>query len=726
MTTAPPLAPPAALPRGPGRRRPSGSPPPLPRHIKRTGVRWLIALVVTLVLTPVVFAEGGKGLAVPVTIVDDTIVRWIAGWSIPGFTEAARMVSRLFSSWWAVTVGIWGLAVVLIVFRRWRHLVVYLACIQIGALIIDDIFHGFISRPHPFGVRQIGSWGGSAMPSLQFGAIVGVTTSVLYTMVPEGRARNRGKLIAAIFLLILGLARMRLGIEAPTDLLVSMVIGVAIPVLGFRLFLPADAFPVAYKSGSRAHLDVGGIRGQAIRQALEDQLGLPVTDVQPFGLSGSAGSTPLRIAVATEPPTFVFGKLYAKSHLRSDRWYKLGRELLYGRLEDEKPFHSVRRLVQQEDYALRVMQAAGLPTPAPYGFVELTPESEYLLVTDFFDGATELGDAEVDQGVIDEGLEVIRALWQAGLAHRDVKPANILVRDGRVLLIDVAFAEVRPTPWRQAVDLANMMLCLALRSSPEEVYERARLQFTDEEIGEAFAAARGLAMPSQLRRAMKEQGRNLHTEFIRLLPAVLPPIKVQRWNPRRLGLVLLLLGVVLFFVQGISGMLNLDLATRTPLRVTDIACATDYEPMWLEAQSVPNAALVPCVRNRSLGWQVSKITVNNGRSTIVFNHDRVGTSALVVTLTPRCDIAGTNTTVNDITGAERLTRPATRGRPSDATWFEVFHGGCITARLSTHGARPELAVGLAAEANNMIGSVTRERLQDELSDRSDGRLHLDP
>src|SRR5206468_7067374 len=79
MTTAPPLAPPAALPRGPGRRRPSGSPPPLPRHIKRTGVRWLIALVVTLVLTPVVFAEGGKGLAVPVTIVDDTIVRWIAG-----------------------------------------------------------------------------------------------------------------------------------------------------------------------------------------------------------------------------------------------------------------------------------------------------------------------------------------------------------------------------------------------------------------------------------------------------------------------------------------------------------------------------------------------------------------------------------------------------------------------------------------------------------------------
>jgi hypothetical protein len=36
--------------------------------------------------------------------------------------------------------------------------------------------------------------------------------------------------------------------------------------------------------------------------------------------------------------------------------------------------------------------------------VELTPEREYLLVTEFFDGATALGDAEVDTQVIDDGL----------------------------------------------------------------------------------------------------------------------------------------------------------------------------------------------------------------------------------------------------------------------------------------------------------------------------------
>ena len=67
-------------------------------------------------------------------------------------------------------------------------------------------------------------------------------------------------------------------------------------------------------------------------------------------------------------------------------------------------------------------------------------------MSEFFDGAVELGEAEVDQGVIDDGLGIIRKLWDAGLAHRDIKPANLLVRDGRMLLIDVAFVEARPAP----------------------------------------------------------------------------------------------------------------------------------------------------------------------------------------------------------------------------------------------------------------------------------------
>jgi hypothetical protein len=46
------------------------------------------------------------------------------------------------------------------------------------------------------------------------------------------------------------------------------------------------------------------------------------------------------------------------------------------------------------------------------------------------------------------------------------------------------------------------------RSSPERVYRRALRQFSVEEVTEAFAAARRLVLPSQLRRMLREQGRD--------------------------------------------------------------------------------------------------------------------------------------------------------------------------------------------------------------------------
>ena len=150
----------------------------------------------------------------------------------------------------------------------------------------------------------------------------------------------------------------------------------------------------------------------------------------------------------------------------------------------------------------------GEPVVETFGVVELTPERELLLVTDFAAGGREVGDPEVvvDDAVIDDGLRAVRTLWDAVLAHRDVKPANVLVRDGRIILIDVGFAQLRPSPWRQAVDLANMMLCLAVRTDADRVYDRAVRQFHPSDIAEAFAATRGVTIPTQLHEMLKADG----------------------------------------------------------------------------------------------------------------------------------------------------------------------------------------------------------------------------
>ncbi|HEU4348500.1 MAG TPA: RIO1 family regulatory kinase/ATPase [Actinoplanes sp.] len=702
------------------RRRPSGQPPPLPHHVQTTGVGWLTAAGLLVVLTVVVFAGGLRGPAMAVTVIDDAVVRWLAGWDPPGLLPVMRAAAGL-GSWAAINVLLWGLSLALLVLRRLRHLFVVLIAWIVQGVVILYVVEPLVRRPRPFGVEFRAGWTGWALPSEQVAALVVVLVGILYGLVPEGRWRETGKWVATGLVALVAVAHSYLGIEAPTDVLVAVAVGVAVPLLGFRLFTPNELFPISYRRGRSAHLDVGGARGAAIRRALEDQLGLNVAEVTPFGLAGSAGSTPLRITVKGDPPTYLFGKLYARSHLRADRWYKLGRELLYGRLEDEKPFHTVRRLVQQEDYALALMQRAGLPSPRPYGFVELTPEREYLLVTEFFDGASELGDAEVTDDVIDEGLRIVRRLWDAGLAHRDIKPANLLVRDGRLLLIDVAFVETRPTPWRQAVDLANMMLCLALRSSPAQVYRRARQHFTEDEISEGFAAAHGLALPSQLRHMIRAEGRDLHAEFQTLLPSR-RRVSIQRWSAQRVGLLLLtgaglaVLAKVSFFV-----LVNND-TTTTPLGIASLDCGQP-EPLWLQAQSVPSASMVPCLRPLPAGWTFAGANVRDGWSQFTVNHDRVGDPALVVRLTATCDTAGAVQRPANQPETQRYERRPAGTSAGASTWYTLFPGGCITTRFhpasNTHP-------GFADEVTSTLDLTSRHSLDQLLNARSNGRLHLDP
>ena len=550
---------PPAIRRVRSRRRPSGEPPPLPRHLNASGKWWLALSALVLIAWVVVVVTDTISLF---DLVDTRVLQAISEIRSPGLTRVAEVAGVLATATAIYVIWLTNL-VLLVVFRRWRHLFVWigvgLLVVNIGASLANTL-----QRPRPYEVEVIGEWSGFSMPSLPMTVLAAFLVSTVYALLPPGHWRTIGKWAVCGLLVVTAASRLYLAQDHPTGILAGVVLGVAAPLAAFRLLTPNAVYPVRYSRARPAHLDVSGPRGEAIVRALHDQLGVLATSVTPFGLSGSGGSTPLKITVkadgdSDDEDSCIFGKLYAATHVRSDRFYKLGRALLYGRLEDEKPFHSVRRLVQYEDYILRLFSDGGLPVPHPLGIVEITPEREYLLVTEFIAGAEEAGDADVDDSIIDQGLSIVRRMWEMGMAHRDIKPANLLVRDGTLFMIDSAFAEVRPSPWRQAVDLANMMLVMGLRTDAERVYRRARLQFSDEEIAEAFAATRGLTMPSQLRRMLRQQGRDLHGDFLRLLPYRLPPVRIQRVTWRRVGLTLATLAGV-----AVTGVVVLNLL-RSPL-----------------------------------------------------------------------------------------------------------------------------------------------------------------
>lgn len=469
-----------------------------------------------------------------VTSVDVAVLGVLARLRVDAVTGVAEAVTAIGSDA-VLRTAAWVILLVLVVTRRWRHLVVYLVVTLTVAVLVAEVALA-LGRPRPAGVVILGEWEGYSFPSRPVAGAALVLVAGLCTVVPAGRLRTRGAWAAALLVAALGGARLYLAVDHPSDVLAALALGGLLPLAAFRLLTPDEVFPTTYRRPAGAHLELSPARHGAIVRALDQQLGLTVETVELFGLAGSAGSTPMRLGVrsADGRRTDLFAKLYAVTHLRSDRWYKLMRTVLYGRLEDEKPFSTVRRLVEYEDHMLRLLRDAGLPTPAPRGFVEITPEREYVVVMEFFAGAVELGAAPVGDAEIDSGLRVVRKLWEAGVAHRDLKPSNLLVRDGEVLLIDVAFATVRPTPWRQAVDLANMMLTLALRSTPERVYARALRQFAADDIAEAFAASRSVTLPTQLRSRVRADGRDLIAQFRRLAPPR-ETVSIQLWSVRRVA-----------------------------------------------------------------------------------------------------------------------------------------------------------------------------------------------
>src|SRR6478752_1331918 len=701
--TVPPAAPPGNVPgqRTARQRRPTGAPPPLPHPVRVSTTAWLVLAVVIVSCAFVISAHTPwLGLG---DRTNTRFLRLLAEVRTPWLTDVARAI-KAAGSGWAVTVL--GLSVVALtmIFRRWRHLLVFLGSLFFLEIVGQWIYFG-LSRPRPYGISIISGWGGYSAPSPPVAVLTLFLMGAVYCLVVPGRPRAWAKAAVVAVVALFGLARLYLAVDHPDDVLFAVALGVAIPVTAFRWFTPNAVFPVVYRRGRTAHVDVGGRRGDAIRLAVRDQLGLTVLEIKPVGLESSAGSTPLRLEVEVDPDAdqYVFGKLYTKGHVRSDRWYKLWRTILYGSLEDESPFKTVRRLVTYEDYALRLLEDIGVRTARPYGIVEITPEREYILVTEFFHGAVEIGEAQVDDDLIDQGLTLIRKMWDAGVAHRDIKPGNLMVRPGELLLIDVAFFQVRPSPWRQAVDLGNMMLVLAVRSDPQRVYQRALRQFTPAELSEAFAATRGVASPTQLRAFMKRDPRDVLGEFRKLAPER-RPIVLQRWSARRVLLAAGLLAVttVAVVVGGNASFPAENIGAHPP------DCGTGPS-MILAAQAVPSAAVLPCLAALPSGWQLGGVDISSGKASFWLDSDRAGERSATITLAAACDTAGGRQIPSDQPGTRRFERPLSLVPQFSGMRFYTFPGGCVTYQFSfAPGASPVLAV----TADGALSFVPRSVLVD--------------
>ena len=157
------------------------------------------------------------------------------------------------------------LVLVTIVWKRWRHLFAFLGSVVVLRLI-GLALHAAHRRPRPYDVTTIGTWNGYSSPSATTAIVSIAVIGVIYTVVVPGRPRSLAKIAGGVLIAVVVGARLYLAVDHPFDVIAGVALGVTVPLLAFRYFAPSEIVAVSYHGGKKAHLDITGPRGDALRQ----------------------------------------------------------------------------------------------------------------------------------------------------------------------------------------------------------------------------------------------------------------------------------------------------------------------------------------------------------------------------------------------------------------------------------------------------------------------------
>jgi membrane-associated phospholipid phosphatase len=180
------LTPGAAVHRTGRQRRPTGAPPPLPHPFAVSTAAWLGLALAVLAIAFLVSLHS------PALRADDRFSTWVlrllAGIRTAWLTDIATGLKNAGSGWGVTVIGFLAVALMM-VFRRWRHLLVFL-CSLFFLEIVGQWIYKALSRPRPFGVPIIASWGGYSAPSPPVAVLTIFLVGIAYCLVVPGRPRT--------------------------------------------------------------------------------------------------------------------------------------------------------------------------------------------------------------------------------------------------------------------------------------------------------------------------------------------------------------------------------------------------------------------------------------------------------------------------------------------------------------------------------------------------------
>jgi undecaprenyl-diphosphatase len=278
-----------------------------------------------------------------------------------------------------------------------------------------------------------------------------------------------------------------------------------------------------------------------------EQCGVEVAHLAPASVD-ARGSSPW--FATTEDGMRLFIKVLGSTHRSADLLFRLYRWLRYRQAGDRRPYTSLRRAVEHE--ALGSLQAGNrsIPTPRFLAIADVGGDS-MMLTYEAITGRSldTVPPAELTDDALEQLWRLIAELHDSGIAHRDLRLANIfLTDDDEMLLIDFGFAELSADAAHKAIDVAEALTSTAAAVGIDRAVTAASRVISLPELGYAAAWIQPQAVGSATKQAMGSADRFKELRgTVQEVAGVseVTPVKIERVSPRSI-LVLLSLGLAAY------------------------------------------------------------------------------------------------------------------------------------------------------------------------------------
>ncbi len=445
-----------------------------PRSTERSPadlLRFVVAAVVLflIVVVELLIGEAAAGFVEDLFHGLDALPEWL----LEGVVVAARVGF--------VVASVVGLAAV-VAHRRWRLLLMVLAAALAGLIMTVGLSQiNAASAPTVVEMSErFGIIGRQDFPPL---GTVGAVTAALTAAAPwmDRRARRWGWAL----LIVMTSARLLVDpvlANTPLALSAGWAAGAAVLVAAGAPSRRPDA--------------------ESIRQGL-GAVGAEIETLEP-ALVDARGSTPYFATTAGGEDLFV--KVLGVDERSADLLFRLYRALIPRHLGDQRPFSSLRRAVEHEALVALAAHDLGVRTPRLVAFARADPHG-FVLAYEAIAGRSLDGvePERLSDERLDELWSQLALLRQHGIAHRDLRLANVfLADDDQIWMIDFGFSELAASDLLLATDLAQLLTSLSLSVGPDRAVDSARTALTSEVLETADSRLESYALSGATRSALRD------------------------------------------------------------------------------------------------------------------------------------------------------------------------------------------------------------------------------